>query len=57
MAQLSMNYSNYSYFGVSSLGMKNSPDKNGVFSTPRPHRVEDPVLWILKENKIIPAMK
>ncbi len=57
MAQLNMNYSNYSYFGVSSLGMKNSPDKNGMFSTPRPHRVEDPVLWILKENGMIPEMK
>lgn len=53
IAQLEMNYSKYSYFGVSALGMRNSPDKNGVFASPRPHRVEDPILWILKEKGLI----
>lgn len=57
IAQLEMNYSKYSYFGVSSLGMRNSPDKNGVFASPRPHRVEDPILWILKEKGLIPEKK
>lgn len=53
MAQVALNYSNYSYFGVSSLGLKNAPDKNGIINFPNPHRAEDPLLWILKENGII----
>lgn len=57
IAQLEMNYSNYSYFGASSLGWNNSPDAMGMFSVPKPHRVEDPLLWILKENKIIEEIK
>lgn len=57
IAQLEMNYLNFSYFGVSALGMKNSPNKNGVFSTPNPHRLEDPILWILKEKGLVPEKK
>lgn len=57
MAQLEMNYTNVSYFAVSSLGMKNAPDKNGVFAKPKPHRIEDPILWILKEKGIIQEKK
>lgn len=57
LAQLEMNYENYSFFGASALGWNNSPDDNGVFMTPKPHRVEDPFLWILKENKIINEIK
>lgn len=53
MAQLEINYSTFSYFGASALGMNNSPDKNGIFFKPNPHRVEDPLLWIFKEKKII----
>ena len=50
ISQLKLNYSRYNFFGVSSLGMNNQPDKNGVFKQPIPHRIEDPLLWILKEN-------
>lgn len=57
VAQLEMNYATFSYFGASSLEMKNSPDKDGVFSTPKPHRVEDPILWILKEKGILKEKK
>lgn len=57
IAQLEMNYTTFSYFGASSLGMKNAPDKDGVFSAPNPHRVEDPILWILKENGILKEKK
>lgn len=53
MSQLELNYCNYSYFGVSSLGMNNQPDSAGVFKEPIPHRIEDPLLWILKENGLI----
>lgn len=57
IAQLEMNYAKYSYFGVSALGMRNAPDENGVFASPRPHRVEDPILWILKEKGIVAEKK
>jgi len=54
---LSTNYKNLSFFGVSSLGEDNIPincithyelDKH-----PEPHRIEDPLLWMLKEHSII----
>lgn len=57
MSQLKLNYKNYSYFAASALGMKNAPDQNGLFGVPRPHRVEDPLLWILKEKRIIQEIK
>lgn len=53
LSQLDINYNNFSFFGASSLGINNSPDKNGIFSLPVPHRIEDPFLWILKENGVI----
>lgn len=54
-SQLSANYNTYSYFAVSALGLNNNPTADGRISRPRPHRIEDPVLWLLKENKVIPA--
>lgn len=57
LAQLDMNYENFSFFGASALGWNNSPDESGVFLTPKPHRVEDPFLWILKENKMFKKIK
>ncbi|MDR1542719.1 MAG: hypothetical protein LBU32_33045 [Clostridiales bacterium] len=51
--QLQTVYSNYSYFAVSSLGLGNAPDENKKIRTPHPHRVEDPLLWLLKENRVI----
>ncbi len=55
MSQLETNYSNYSYFAVSALGLNNNPSLDGKIERPRPHRIEDPVLWILKENGVIKA--
>ncbi|MGO1468590.1 MAG: hypothetical protein ACTHW2_01075 [Tissierella sp.] len=58
MGQIDVNYSNYSYFGVSSLGLNNNPSKDsGRIEKPRPHRIEDPLLWILNENKVIKSSK
>ena len=53
MAQLDVNYTNYSYFAVSALGLENNPRKDGGIEKPRPHRIEDPFLWLLKENGVI----
>ena len=53
VSQLETNYSNYSYFAASALGLNNNPDETGKIQRPRPHRIEDPVLWILKENGVI----
>jgi len=55
MAQLDVNYTNYSYFAVSALGLNNNPRENRSIERPRPHRIEDPLLWILKENHVIKA--
>ena len=52
-SQLEVNYSNYSYFAGSSLGLNNNPQGNGAIEMPRPHRIEDPLLWILKEKGVI----
>jgi len=53
ISQLETNYSNYSYFAVSALGLNNNPTTDGRIQRPRPHRIEDPLLWILKENGVI----
>ena len=53
MSQLDVNYTNYSYFATSALGMNNNPREDRGIERPRPHRIEDPLLWILKENKVI----
>ena len=57
MAQLDVNYTNYSYFAVSALGLGNNPRKDGGIEKPRPHRIEDPFLWLLKENGVIKSSK
>jgi GTPase SAR1 family protein len=46
-----LNYSDYRYFGVSALGAE--PDyetKTVAVGGVRPHRVEDPVLWLLSKS-------
>lgn len=51
-----MNFSNYTYCTVSALGQQPIVSQKGgktIATLPRPHRVEDPFLWILKENGII----
>ncbi len=54
IAQVETNYKRYSYFAISSLGLKNNPTaKTNKIQKPRPHRVEDPILWIFKENGIL----
>lgn len=53
ISQLKRNYSNYSYFAASALGLNNNPTKDGQIERPRPHRIEDAFLWILKENDVI----
>lgn len=51
--QLELNYSNFSYFATSSLGLGNNPRRDDRIDRPRPHRIEDALLWILSENGII----
>lgn len=53
ISQVDVNYTNYSYFAVSALGMNNNPKEDRRIERPRPHRIEDPLLWILKENGVI----
>lgn len=55
MSQLDVNYTNYSYFAVSALGLNNNPRDDRGIERPRPHRIEDPLLWLLRENDVIKA--
>jgi GTPase SAR1 family protein len=51
-----LNYTDYRYFGVSALGAE--PDYGGGVVAPggvRPHRVEDPVLWLLSKSGTVPT--
>ena len=57
MFQVDVNYTNHAYFAVSALGMDNNPKENRKIDRPRPHRIEDPLLWILKENGVIKSSK
>lgn len=56
--KLRVNYSDYRYFAVSALGA--APDYNTSMVDPggvRPHRVQDPVLWLLSKMGAIPVVK
>jgi hypothetical protein len=53
MSQLDVNYTNYSYFAVSALGLNNNPRKDRGIDKPRPHRIEDPLLWLWMKNGVI----
>jgi hypothetical protein len=53
---LRLNYSDYRYFGVSALGAE--PDYTDRTVAPggvQPHRVEDPVLWLLSKTGTVPS--
>ena len=51
--QLNLNYTNFEYFATSALGLGNSPKPDGSINRPNPHRIEDALLWILKEEGVI----
>ena len=53
LSQLETNYEKYSFFAVSALGMDNNPRADSRIDMPRPHRIEDPLLWILMERGVI----
>jgi GTPase SAR1 family protein len=55
--QVDINYSNTAFFACSALGMNNNPKANGKIERPRPHRIEDPILWLLMQNNVIKAGK
>lgn len=51
-----MNFSNYTYCTLSALGQQpvlSSTGAKKLTSMPMPHRIEDPFLWLLKENGVI----
>ena len=52
---VSTGFSNYNFFGVSSLGEQ--PDANNRLSTVSPLRVEDPFLWILYKLNLLSGKK
>jgi hypothetical protein len=48
---IKIRYKYYGFFGLSALG--NSPILNKIVSAIKPHRVEDPILWLMQKNKLI----
>lgn len=53
---LNQNFENYCYLGLSALG--SPPTEGGQLSRPvNPHRIEDPLLWLMWRNRLIPARK
>ncbi|AYD39352.1 zinc ribbon domain-containing protein [Clostridium fermenticellae] len=52
--QLSSNFKEYAYFGMTALGC--SPEE-GKITKLKPHRVEDPFLWLLYKYKFIKGEK
>ena len=48
------NFKNVRVFGVSSFGKP--PDKHKRLAKVRPHRVLDPIMWLLATEKIIPVI-
>lgn len=50
-AHIRLNYKDYRYFGLSALGAEPDYESNAVAAGGvRPHRVEDPVLWLLSKD-------
>jgi hypothetical protein len=57
-AHMSQFYEDYRYFGVSALGAQ--PDYDGAHVAAggvRPHRVEDPILWLMSRAKMVKTVK
>jgi len=52
IANVETHYENHSYFVVSSLGLDNNPQGDKI-QRPKPHRIEDPLLWILNKNGVV----
>ncbi len=58
---VSRNYASYRYFGVSALGGQPSFDPAKGWQVAaggvRPHRVEDPILWLMSKAKMVRTVK
>ena len=50
-------YKKFSFFALSSLGLGNEPDENQKIKKPHPHRVEDPMLWLMSQNNLLSLLK
>jgi len=57
ITQIENNYKDSSFFTLSSLGLNNIPQRDNSIERPRPHRIEDPLLWMLMKNNVIKKSK
>ncbi len=57
LAQLEINYKHHACFAASALGLNNNPGRDMRIQRPRPHRIEDALLWLLWKKKMIQAKK
>lgn len=53
LTQIDLDYKNFAFFALSSLGFGNEPDSDQKIKRPAPHRVEDPLLWLMSENNLL----
>jgi len=53
LKNLKSNFKNFAFFGMTALG--SNPHGTQKITKLRPHRVEDPFLWLLWNHKLIPA--
>lgn len=53
ITQIDLDYKNFAFFALSSLGFGNEPDSSRKIKRPAPHRVEDPLLWLMAENNLL----
>lgn len=56
LAQVDVNYTTHAFFVASAFGLHNNPVK-GSIQRPRPHRIEDAMLWIMMKNGAILSSK
>ena len=57
-SHMSQFYEDYRYFGVSALGAQPDYDRAHVAAGGvRPHRVEDPILWLMSKAKMVKTVK
>lgn len=50
-------YKNFSFFALSSLGLGNEPGTDQSIKKPHPHRAEDPMLWLMSQNRLVSRLK
>lgn len=57
ISEIEKHFTNFSYFGLSSLGKTPTESDRKLSGEIAPRRIEDPFLWLLYKNKLITSRK